>query len=217
MMHMSSRVLKSEQEKIEYHDKPKELEEKIEKFADYLRDARSVVFFTGEQLNSKVGNPKLRSGFPTKGHMAVKELMDRDIVKTVITQNTDGLHRKSGIPKDKLFELNGNTHKEVCEKCHMDYMRDFCVVESKTLTDHRTSRKCDNSSCNGQLHDSTIHHTEKQDPQMISDALDATLKADVIICLGANMSEMSANQIPISQTKNPRKFIVISHHKTTID
>lgn len=164
MMHMSNTVLKSEQEKVEYHEQPQALEEKLDKLADYLRDARHVVVFTGDQLNSKVGNSKLRIGFPTKGHMAVKQLMDKDIVKSVVSLNTDGLHRKSGIPKEKLFELNGNTHKEVCEKCHMDYMRDFYVVESKIQKNHKTSRKCDNKACGGQLHDTMVHLVEKQDP-----------------------------------------------------
>ena len=59
--------------------------------------------------------------------MALKELMDRDILKSIISQNLDGLHRKSGIPANKIYELHGNNNLEVCEKCNQDYMRDFNV------------------------------------------------------------------------------------------
>ena len=62
--------------------------------------------------------------------MALKKLMDEGILKKIISQNTDGLHRKSGIPFEKLYELHGNTNLEICEKCSKDYMRDFRVREA---------------------------------------------------------------------------------------
>ena len=76
--------------------------------------------------------------------MALKELMDRDILKSIISQNIDGLHRKSGIPSDKIFELHGNTNLERCEECSTEYMRDFRVRDAQKSTDHKTSRLCDN-------------------------------------------------------------------------
>lgn len=79
-------------------------------------------------------------------HMAIKELHDRGIVNAVISVNNDGLHRKSGIDKDRLHEVNGNTYLEECRTCNVDYQRDFQVVDpyTTTTTDHKTSRVCDN-------------------------------------------------------------------------
>lgn len=62
---------------------------------------------------------------PTKAHMSMVELMNKGYLKHVISQNTDGLHRKSGIPADKISEVHGNTNKEECMKCGKEYMRDF--------------------------------------------------------------------------------------------
>ena len=51
---------------------------------------------------------------PTKGHMSMVQLMNSGYLKYIISQNVDGLHRKSGIPYDNIAELHGNTNLEVC-------------------------------------------------------------------------------------------------------
>ena len=48
---------------------------------------------------------------PTLAHMAIKKLVDDGLVKFVVSQNTDGLHLKSGIPVEKIAELHGNSNK----------------------------------------------------------------------------------------------------------
>lgn len=55
------------------------------------------------------------------------ELVNKGYLKHVISQNVDGLHRRSGIPADKLCEVHGNTNVEFCEKCKKEYLRDFRV------------------------------------------------------------------------------------------
>ena len=59
--------------------------------------------------------------------MAMVELMEKNHLKYVVSQNVDGLHRKSGIPAENIAELHGNTNLEVCEDCGREYMRDTRV------------------------------------------------------------------------------------------
>ena len=54
---------------------------------------------------------------PTYTHEAICKLIDMGIMKYLISQNTDGLHRLSGIPAEKISELHGNGFEEKCEKC----------------------------------------------------------------------------------------------------
>jgi len=64
---------------------------------------------------------------PSKCHMAMVEMMNKGLLKHIISQNIDGLHRKSGIPGNQISEVHGNTNLEICDKCGKDYMRDFRV------------------------------------------------------------------------------------------
>ena len=59
--------------------------------------------------------------------MAILQLIRKDVISHVITSNTDGLQTMSGIPSEKLTELNGNTNTEYCDKCYQVYFRDFNV------------------------------------------------------------------------------------------
>ena len=100
----------------------------------------------------------MAQALPTMLHMALLELMNRGILKHVISQNTDGLHRKSGIPKDNITEVHGNRNLEVCVKCERDYMRDFGVrsTVSGGKRSILTGRKCDEPNCRGDLRTTTI-------------------------------------------------------------
>jgi NAD-dependent SIR2 family protein deacetylase len=72
--------------------------------------------------------------------MSLVELMEKGFLKHIISQNIDGLHRKSGIPAEKISELHGNQNLEICETCNKGYMRDFRVRTAKKNHDHRTGR-----------------------------------------------------------------------------
>ena len=69
---------------------------------------------------------------PTASHMALYQMMchqlsygiaepiedecdeSNSILKFIVSQNIDGLHRKSGVPRHRIAELHGNTNLEVC-------------------------------------------------------------------------------------------------------
>lgn len=60
---------------------------------------------------------------PTKTHMALLELQERGLLKGLISQNCDGLHRRSGIRAAMISELHGNTNIECCKHCGKEFLR----------------------------------------------------------------------------------------------
>ena len=65
-----------------------------------------------------------------------------------VSQNVDGLHLRSGLPRAALAELHGNCFAERCARCGREYVRDF---EMDTVGFKHTGRKCDD--CGGRLKD----------------------------------------------------------------
>lgn len=50
----------------------------------------------------------MHKAIPTVCHMSLVKLIEKGYLKHIISQNIDGLHRKSGVPADKISELHGN-------------------------------------------------------------------------------------------------------------
>ncbi|KAF7256416.1 hypothetical protein EG68_06024 [Paragonimus skrjabini miyazakii] len=90
----------------------------------------------------KLRLPEATTATPTFTHMAVKVLVEQGYVRHVVSQNVDGLHMRSGLPRDKLSELHGNLFLEQCIACHTIVMRNFDVAETTGRGQHLTGRIC---------------------------------------------------------------------------
>lgn len=88
---------------------------------------------------------------PSLTHMAIKTLLDNGTFKFLVSQNTDGLHLRSGVRPERLAELHGNRNLETCIGCKRKYFRDFRTlrhyIDKGEKRDHFTGRRCEN--CNG--------------------------------------------------------------------
>lgn len=82
-------------------------------------------------LEAKGQKPTLSTDFneavPTHTHMAITRLVEAGKVKYVVSQNIDGLHLRSGLPRKYLSELHGNMFIEQCSLCNR-YVRDVKLL-----------------------------------------------------------------------------------------
>lgn len=90
----------------------------------------------GDPLKPKI-KVNMHEAFPTSTHMSFVELAKKGMLKFLVSQNVDGLHRRSGFPVEKLSELHGNTNLEKCKKCGKGYMRDFRCRTASNVHDHK--------------------------------------------------------------------------------
>ena len=146
---------------------------------------------------------------PTRGHMALYRLMEAGFLKHIISQNVDGLHRKSGIPADRLTEVHGNTNLEICIKCDKGYMRDYRTRTAQKVHDHKTGRKCDNPKCGGDLKDTIINFGENLRECDLDMGFQQGACADLMLCIGSSLRvNPAASMVEETSMKGGKVWII---------
>jgi NAD-dependent SIR2 family protein deacetylase len=151
----------------------------------------------------------VQKAIPTPTHMTFVELISKGYLKFLVSQNCDGLHRKSGVPRENIAELHGNTNIEKCSKCGKEYMRDFRTRNAQKVHDHKTGRKCDDPSCRGDLKDSIINFGEDLPEREIDEGFQHGQMADLCLVMGSSLRVTPAADIPLATAKNGGKLVII--------
>jgi mono-ADP-ribosyltransferase sirtuin 6 len=224
----------------EIEETPEELAAKIKALAGMIRDSKHCVFFTGAGISTSAGIPDFRgpegvwtlkatgekrkgktvsmlSAVPTTTHMAMVKLHDEGRMHYLISQNVDGIHRKSGIHPHRLSELHGNSNLEVCCWCGKEYMRDFDTCHGSAAGSHETGRRCTAPGCSGPLLDTIINFGENLPKKDLERAYDECDKADLIVCLGSSLTVAPANDLPKKVAKHGGNLVIVNLQRTPLD
>ena len=160
---------------------------------------------------------EMSKAIPTPTHMALVRLMDEGLLKYLISQNVDGLHRRSGIDPAKLAEVHGNTNLEKCLKCKKEYMRDFRVRTAQKVHDHETGRICEDDRCRGKLIDSIINFGENLDEVILENGFAHSEQADLCLAMGSSLTVTPAANMPKTTSKRGGKLVIVNLQKTPLD
>jgi len=236
----------------EFEESAEELVKKVKELAKLIQAAKKVVFFTGAGISTAASIPDYRgpqgvwtrkaqkkpgpksisfeSAIPTATHMALKTLLEDTGSKCqyLISQNVDGLHRRSGIKREKISELHGNTFKEICWSCDADFMRRKEVrgrlnapgtcrecLKKVPYFCHCTGRVC--TECGCRLKDSIIHFKENLPESALVSGFKHSSEADLHIVLGSSLRVSPACEMPRSTHTHGGKLVVINLQKTPLD
>ena len=119
---------------------------------------------------------------PNHGHRAVASLVHRGIVTTVITQNIDGLHQRSGVPEAQVVELHGNSTYAKCIECEAPYALDPIL---DAFEQDGTLPVCDR--CGGHVKTATISFGQAMPQAAMRRAEAATQECGLFLAVGSSL------------------------------
>lgn len=216
----------------EYTDTSSVLETKLNELYQLMRRSQFTVVHTGAGISTSSGIPDFRGpngvwtmeqlgkapcqsiafehAVPSPTHRTLVDLERYGVLQYLITQNIDGLHLRSGFPRDRLSILHGDMFLERCSMCGTLYARSTPTV---TMGLKRTGVSCtyikeSSHRCRGKLHD-TVLDWENDLPELDYNlAMDKSKCAELHVCIGTSLQMYPAASLPLlsSRPKNaPRK------------
>ncbi|KAL3915062.1 MAG: hypothetical protein SGILL_005821, partial [Bacillariaceae sp.] len=144
---------------------------------------------------------------PTLTHRAITALVEKGTVDYVVTQNVDGLHRKSGLSRDHHSTVHGCVFTEKCSQCGMEVFGDN---EVDGLSFEPTGNAC------GKCHTKTMHDILLDWEDMVLDLELCETKcknADLCICLGTSLRINPVGSLPLLS----KKFVIVNLQPTPLD
>jgi NAD-dependent deacetylase len=172
---------------------------------DYFRQNPSYYW----NFFKDVRYPMLKEVKPNKAHMALAEIEAVGHLKTVITQNIDGLHQEAG--SSSVIELHGTTRIIICMDCSKEYMMD----EVYTKLEKQLPPLC--SKCNGILRPAVVFFGEMLAPETINQAYEEAGKSDFLLAVGSSLVVYPAADIPLRAKQAGAKLTIINKDSTPLD
>ncbi|ROT65169.1 NAD-dependent protein deacetylase Sirt6 [Penaeus vannamei] len=225
----------------ERFDAPEDVERKVQILAEMMKESKHTVFHTGAGISTSAGIPDFRGpkgvwtlekqglkpdiniswddARPTLTHMAILSLERQGYVQYVITQNIDGLHLRSGLPRQKLSELHGNMFVDICNYCNRQFVRSTAVTTVGQKSEGLTcpGKRGNGRKCRGKLHDTILDWEDGLPAADLDLAIAHSCAADLSICLGTTLQIVPSGNLPVDTKKRGGKLVICNLQPTKQD
>ncbi len=225
--------------------KEQRLEQYIETIARWIVECGHIVAFTGAGISTDSGIPDFRgpngvwtrrdAGLPaprwrvTPGrvepnasHLSLVELQRLGKLQFLITQNTDNLHRRSGIRPELLAELHGNGQLVRCLGCDRLYSREEVGWETARWgPGYRTQRPIPGqpacAACGGRLISSVVNFGDPLPQREFALAEEHARNCDLMLALGSSLVVTPAASLVGVALRSGARVILANQGKTPYD
>ena len=149
----------------------------------------------------------LQKAAPNDGHRALAELEELGVLRCLITQNVDNLHRAAG--HRDVLEIHGNATLLRCLDCSQRWSRDAIVVDPENLPP-----RCD--ECGGIIKSDTVNFGEPIPGPVLSRCMQEGSLADCCIVAGTSATVYPAAQIPLDVLHRRGQLIEVNLYESEI-
>jgi NAD-dependent SIR2 family protein deacetylase len=221
------------------------LEQHIETIARWSTQGKHTVAFTGAGMSTDSGIPDFRgpdgvwtrrdAGLPAPrwrvapdqikpnaSHLALVELQQLGKLQFVITQNTDNLHRQSGIHPKLLAELHGNGQLMRCLGCDRLYTRQEVGWNmDRWGPGYRTQQPMAGQptcpSCDGRLISSVVNFGDPLPQKEWALADRHARTCDLMLVLGSSLVVEPAASLVRQAIRSGARVILVNQGETPYD
>ncbi len=141
---------------------------------------------------------------PNNAHKGLAKLEKRGILKTVITQNVDGLHQKAG--NTDVIEFHGNFARHRCMQCDTR-------TETRNLVMTQIPPKCD---CGGIFRPECVFFGEMIPQEAMWRSRHAASNCDIMLVVGTSANVQPAAYMPVIAKNSGAKIIEINTETTPL-
>jgi NAD-dependent deacetylase len=168
----------------------------------WRRDPDRFWSFYGDRFVSLVDKQ------PNEAHLALAELERRGLIRAVITQNIDRLHRLAGT--ERLIEVHGSIEWSVCLECG-DRVEIERVIE---LLGHGAPG-C--PGCSAPLKPDVVLFGELLPERAMADAQALSLDADLMVCVGSSLEVYPVAGLPAMARGSGGRLALVTQGPTPYD
>ena len=143
---------------------------------------------------------------PNEAHFALAELERRGLVRGVITQNVDRLHRRAG--SERVIEVHGSIEYSVCMECQGK------VSLERVLASEGTP-EC--PSCVTPLKPDVVLFGEMLPERAMSEAQTLALEADLMLCVGSSLEVYPVAGLPAMTHGGGGRIALVTQGPTPYD
>jgi len=147
----------------------------------------------------------LRKAVPNPGHHALVDLEKMGILKALITQNVDNLHKAAG--SSNVLEIHGNFTLLRCLDCNARYQNDEVPLET-------LPPRC--PQCGGIIKSDGVAFGEPIPRDVLSGCQNETLKCDCMLVIGTSATVYPAAAFPQHLMRQGHPVIEVNLYESEI-
>lgn len=149
---------------------------------------------------------------PNRAHYAIAELEKMGKLSSVITQNVDNLHQKSGNSPAIVHELHGNMQWVLCLGCRRRYPLEVLV---RDVPSDDSGLEC--RDCGGILKPDVIFFGEALPEKTLRVATQESQECDLFIVIGSSLTVYPAALLPLQAKRSGAGVVIINLGPTEKD